>query len=135
MLKNRVIIARVSAAIALLLLVAVISYAQTYNPASAGKTDKAAKPASQMFEYLVISPHTAEECLTALNDVSMLGKDILAKYDWGCMSGDHTGYIKVQAASEAEALKVVPQAIRAKARVIKIAKFTPEQIAMAHKNH
>jgi len=135
MLKNRVIIARISAALTLIILAAVISYAQTYNPAPAGKTEKAAKPASQMSEYLVISPHTAEECLAALDDVSTLGKDVLAKYDWGCMSGDHTGYFKTQAASEAEALKAVPQSIRAKARAIKLAKFTPEQIAMAHKNH
>ncbi len=135
MFKHRMAITGMLAALAFFLSLAVIGYAQTGYPAQAGKDKKADMPKGQMYEYLVISPHTAEECLTALDDVSNLGKDVLAKYDWGCMSGDHTGYIKVKAASEEEALKMVPQAIRAKARAIRIGKFTAEQIAMAHKNH
>ena len=86
-------------------------------------------------EYLVVSPHTSEECMDVLDEVVALGSDILSRYDWGCMSGDHSAYIRVQANSEAEALKVVPKSVRAKARAVKLVKFTPEQIRAAHESH
>lgn len=136
MFKHRLAITGVTAAtIVLFLSLAVTGFAQSKNPAPMGKGEKNPKTSSAMSEYLVISPHTAQECLAALDDVSKLGKDVLATYDWGCMSGDHTGYTKVQAASESEALKAVPQSIRGKARAVKIVKFSPEQIAMAHQGH
>ncbi len=135
MFKHRLAITGTLAAVMFLLSLAVIGYAQTAYPPQAGKDMKMDMPKGQTYEYLVISPHTAQECLTTLDDVSKLGKDVLARYDWGCMSGDHTGYIKVRAASQEEALKVVPESIRAKARAIKIGKFTTDEIAMFHKSH
>ena len=41
--------------------------------------------------YLIESPHTKEECLQALDDVLARGPEFLARFEWGCMSGDHTG--------------------------------------------
>jgi hypothetical protein len=83
-------------------------------------------------QYLVISRHTPEQCLQALDDISAEGSDVLAKFEWGCMAGDHTGYALVQAGSEAEALNIVPASIRSEARAIKVVKFTPEQIKAFH---
>ncbi len=121
--------------VALVVALPIFISAQSQKPVPAGKSEKTAADMPGMSEYLVISPHTVEECMTAMDEVAGLGKDVLAKYDWGCMSGDHTAYIKVQAKNETEALKVVPKSIRNKARAIKVVKFTPEQIEMAHKNH
>jgi hypothetical protein len=83
-------------------------------------------------DYLIVSPHTPEECLKTLD--TYLGKDqkTLAKMDWGCMSGDHTGYLKVSADSEQAALALLPEAQRASAKVIPLNKFTPEQIKSFH---
>jgi hypothetical protein len=135
MFKHRLAITGTLAAVALFLSLAVSGYAQTNYPAKSGMDKKATMPKTQTYEYLVISPHTPDQCLTVLDDVSALGKDVLAKYDWGCMYGDHTGYIKVQAANEEEALKVVPEAIRSQAHAYRVGKFTRDQIAMIHKNH
>lgn len=133
--KRRLAITGTLATVVFFLSLAVIGYAQSSYSGPMGKDKKETTPQAEMSEYLVISPHTAEECLAALDDVSKLGHDVLAKYDWGCLGGDHTGYLRIRAAGEAEALKMVPQIVRSKARAIKIAKFTPEQIEMAHKNH
>jgi len=120
--------------VALVVAAPIFVSAQSQKSAPSDKSEKTTAAASGA-EYLVISPHTPEECLNALQGVADIGKDVLAKYDWGCMSGDHTGYLKVQAKNEAEALKAVPASIRSKARAVKVVKFTPEQIEKAHESH
>ena len=109
---------------------AVAIMALTFTPSMAQKKE-AVKPA--LTAYLVVSPHTAEECLSALDDVAASEKGALDKWYWGCMAGDHNGYEIVQAESEPQALKVVPESIRAKAKVMKLNKFTDEQVASFHK--
>lgn len=99
---------------------------------SAQEEQKARLLGAPEYDYLVISNHNADECLKALDGVAAIGKDVLKKYDWGCMAGDHTGYITVKAQNEEEALKVVPESLRSKARAIKLNKFTPEEIKAFH---
>jgi hypothetical protein len=85
-----------------------------------------------MARYLIESPHTTEECLPALDELLARGPGVLAKYDFGCMSGDHTGYVIVEAGGESEARETVPPFLRGKARIVKVDKFTPEQIKSFH---
>lgn len=94
---------------------------------------KTAAPAKvETFKYLVISPHTPEGCLKAMDEVSAMGPGALEKFDFGCMEGDHTGYAIVRAASANEALKVVPDSLRAKARAVKLHKFTAMELKALH---
>jgi hypothetical protein len=86
-----------------------------------------------MDRYHIESPHTPEECLRALDEILAKGSDVLARYEWGCMAGDHTGYVAIEASSEAEAKKTIPSFLAGKARVVKLNKFTPEQIREFHK--
>jgi len=48
------------------------------------------------------------------------------------MAGDHTGYAIVEARSESEVRETIPVFLAGKARVIKLNKFTPEQIREFH---
>lgn len=82
--------------------------------------------------YMVTSPHTKEECMQAIDGVAAQGAENLANWHWGCMSGDHTGYAIIHAASQEEALKQVPENIRAKAKAVKVDQFTLEQIKSMH---
>ncbi len=103
--------------------------------AYAGDTEKsaAAKPAKAKAErYLVISPHTEEECMAALDAVEASGPKMLEKWDFGCMSGDHTGYAIVTAKSPEEALNTVPASMREKARAVQLHRFTPAELKAAH---
>jgi len=85
--------------------------------------------------YLIISPHTQEECLSALDAVAQKGEESLGNWRWGCMAGDHTGYAFFKAESEESALLSVPESLRSKARAIKVDKFTMEQIKQFHEKH
>ena len=38
--------------------------------------------------YLVIAPHTAEQCLAVLDDINEHQTALLEKIDWGCAAGD-----------------------------------------------
>ena len=86
-----------------------------------------------MEKFHVESPHTQEECLRALDELLAKGSDVLARYEWGCMAGDHTGYATLEAGSEEEIRKTIPSFLAGKARVVKLNKFTPEQIRDFHK--
>jgi hypothetical protein len=86
-----------------------------------------------MERYFIASPHTREECLRALDETLAKGAGVLADYEWGCMAGDHTGYAIVEARSEAEVKATIPAFLGGKARVVKLNKFTPEQIREFHK--
>ena len=85
-----------------------------------------------MARYFIESPHTKEECLQALDEILAEGPEVLARYDWGCMAGDHTGYATIEAGSEASARNMVPALVRNKTRVIEVGKFTPGQIRSFH---
>ena len=85
-----------------------------------------------MERYIIESPHTKEECLRALDEVLAEGPAVLNKFDWGCQAGDHTGYAVVDAENETNVRKLIPTFLRNKTRIIKVGKFTPEQIRSFH---
>ena len=86
-----------------------------------------------MNRYFIESPHMPKECLRALDEILANGPTALARYEWGCMAGDHTGYAIVEAGSEKEAAETVPAFLRGKARVVRLNRFTPEQIREFHR--
>ena len=83
--------------------------------------------------YVIESPHTKEECLQALDEVSARGPRLLAQFDWGCMAGQHVGWATVEAGSESEARNMVAPIVRNKARITPVSKFTAAQIESFHK--
>ncbi len=82
--------------------------------------------------YHIESAHTPEECLKALDEVLAKGSQQLAKFDWGCMSGDHRGYATVEAKSESDVQTLIPGFLKSKSRVVPVTKFTPDQIRSFH---
>ncbi len=86
-----------------------------------------------MARYMVELPHTPEECLKALDEQLAKGKDVLDKIEYGCKTGDHTGYALVDSISRNDVLaKYVPGFIQEKARIVEVGKFTPEMIKSFH---
>jgi delta 1-pyrroline-5-carboxylate dehydrogenase len=112
------------ATIPLLAALSILSFGGT---ALAGDAPKEGKKS-----FLVKTTHTPEQCLAALDEMAAKDKKLLAKMDWGCMSGDHSGYVIVQAADEKGALAMLPEANRATATAEMVTKFTPEQIKKIH---
>jgi hypothetical protein len=77
--------------------------------------------------YLVISTHSPEQCLHTLDQFADAGKS-LKTFDFGCKAGDHTAYAIVPAASDEDARNTLPAPMRASARVIRLDRFTTDQI-------
>ena len=86
-----------------------------------------------MDRFLIISPHTAENCAQALQEVSAAG--YITHFDWGCADGDHTGWLILEASNAKEALLVVPSLQRKSARVVKLVKFSPSDVEKMHAPH
>ena len=85
-----------------------------------------------MDRYLVISPHTPADCKQALKEVHAAG--YITHFDWGCMDGDHTGWVVLEAENAKEAMLVVPSLQRNSARAVKLVKFAPSDIEKMHKS-
>ena len=85
-----------------------------------------------MSRYLVESSHTPEQCLQALDDIVARAPGLLAKFDWGCMAGEHTGWAVIEAESTSRARELVPASAGESVRVVELNKFTPEQIRSFH---
>ena len=83
-----------------------------------------------MDRYLIETPHRAEDCVHLLQLVNATG--YLTHFDWGCMSGVHTGWAIIEAGSEAEARLVVPPLVRKEARVVKVTKFEAADVMRLH---
>ncbi len=85
-----------------------------------------------MSKYVVESSHTPEECLQALDELAEKGEDALKQFAFGCKSGEHTGWAYVDADSKKEALDIVPEFIKNKARAHEVSMFTSDEIKAAH---
>lgn len=83
--------------------------------------------------FLIIDPHTVEECMASMDQLKAKGNDFLNNTYWGCHAGDHTAYIIVEAENEAAAKNMLPEAVRDHAKVIAVEKLTVEQIEAMHK--
>jgi hypothetical protein len=83
-----------------------------------------------MDRYLVVIPHTVEDCLNALKAIEAVGA--ITHFDWGCKDNDHTGWAIIEASSKSEAMLSVPPVQRTKAHVVKLTKFSPEDIRKMH---
>jgi hypothetical protein len=51
------------------------------------------------------------------------------QFDWGCLSGVHTGWAVIEADNVAEAVLVVPPLLRSQAQVVKVSKFDAATLA------
>jgi hypothetical protein len=84
-----------------------------------------------MERYLVESIHTEDDCQHVVEQFIIHGH--IMNFDWGCHAGEHKAWAIIEAENESQALMSVPPNLHAKARAIKLNKFTPESIEEFHK--
>jgi len=83
-----------------------------------------------MKRFLVISNHTAEDCVQALKETLAIG--YLTHFDWGCKDGVHTGWAVLEAEDKEQAMMSVPTFLRASARVVTLTKFHADTVEAMH---
>lgn len=85
---------------------------------------------TRMDRYIVMIPHTVEDCVNALKQIEAIGT--ITHFDWGCKDGEHTGWAIIEADNKSEAMLSVPTMQRNKAQVIRLNRFSPEDIRALH---
>lgn len=73
--------------------------------------------------FIVESRHNKDECLRALQETMKNGTEIFEKFNWGCVTGDHIGWARIEAQNADEAKKITPEFIREKVKVKRLLEF------------
>ena len=102
-------------------------------PAKAELAKAAAMPAkAEMGTYVAVASHTGAECMKAMDEIQAQNPKLLKQCQLGCMSGNHTGWVTLEGANEADVRAQLPASMREKAQITKVTMITPEQIKTAH---
>lgn len=80
-------------------------------------------------------PHTKEECLKTLDEYSAETSKLLSQVEWGCMAGDHTGYLFMMGSSDSDVRNMLPANQRKNAKIEMVNTFSKEQIKSFHEKH
>lgn len=90
-----------------------------------------------MARFFIEVPHAAEKgaCIRAVKAFLNTGSHFLTNADWGCYDGDHKAWIILDLDSKEEALAVVPPGFRDQAKIVKLNKFTMEEIDEMRLHH
>ena len=83
-----------------------------------------------MRKFLIEVPHAADTltCARVIKAFLETGSHYLTQADWGCGDGDHRAWLIVEAADREEAKQIVPPPFRSDASVVKLSRFTLEEI-------
>jgi hypothetical protein len=90
-----------------------------------------------MEKFLIEVPHEPEKiaCARVVEVFLKTGSHFLSNADWGCTDGDHKAWIIVEVDSKDEARFILPPAFRAQAKIVRLNKFTIEEIDEILRHH
>jgi hypothetical protein len=79
-----------------------------------------------MARFLIEVPHEANSvaCSRAVQILLNTGSHFLTHADFGCADGEHKGWLTVEVDSKEEARRILPPALRARARIVRLSKFS-----------
>jgi hypothetical protein len=89
-----------------------------------------------MPRFLIEIPHSDRHdyCVRALDAILKLGSHFVTQADFGCDDGVHTGWLVVDVEDREEAQRLVPPEFRADARVVRLRRWTREEIEALKKD-
>ena len=90
-----------------------------------------------MARVLIEVPHEAEKqaCIRAVHVLLSTGSHYVTNADFGCMDGEHKAWLIVEVESKDEALSVLPPVYRSQAKIVKLNKFTLEELDELLRHH
>jgi hypothetical protein len=90
-----------------------------------------------MARFLIEVPHEADEmeCARAVQILLRTGSHYLTHADFGCLDGEHKGWIVVDVDNKQEARCILPPAYRAQAKIVALNKFTLDEIEVLMSHH
>ena len=83
-----------------------------------------------MPKFLIEVPHEEEllACAQVVESFLNYGSHFATKADWGCTDGVHKAWITIETESKEDARNILPPAYRSQATIVKLNKFTMEEI-------
>lgn len=90
-----------------------------------------------MPRFLIEVDHEAEtiSCARAVQLLQKTGSHFLTNADYGCHDGVHRAWFIVEAEHKDEARAILPASVRGEARIVKLNKFSIEEIDELLKHH
>lgn len=90
-----------------------------------------------MAKFLIEVSHEAEEraCALAIELLFKTGSHWLTNAEWGCMDGEHKGWVVVDVESKEEARGILPPIFRAKAKIVRLNRFSMDEIEEILRHH
>ena len=90
-----------------------------------------------MDKYLIEVPHEAEPraCARAVRVFLETGSHFLTNAEWGCFDDEHKAWIIVEMESKEAARHIVPPAFQAEAKIVRLNRFTLEQLDEMKRHH
>jgi hypothetical protein len=90
-----------------------------------------------MDKFLIEVPHEEGvlSCALAVKILLETGSHFLSNADWGCSDGVHKGWVTVEAETKEQARQMLPPAYREQAKIVKLNKFTLEEIDKIISHH
>jgi hypothetical protein len=83
-----------------------------------------------MDRFLIKISHHQQDCRELIQLLRTQGH--LRQFDWGCLSGVHSGWAVIEADNVAEARLAVPPALRGQAHVVKVTKLDAAMFGQVH---
>ncbi len=89
-----------------------------------------------MARFLIEVAHeaTEEACLTAINTLLSTGSHFLTNTECGCKDEEHKCWVIVDVDSKEEARAILPPVYRNEAKIIKLNRYTLDDLTEAIKN-
>ncbi len=90
-----------------------------------------------MAKFLIEVPHPEETvaCARVVDVFLKTGSHYLTGADWGCKDGVHKSWMLVDVDGKEDALRIVPPAFRAQAKVVQLNSFSMNEIDSILKKH
>jgi hypothetical protein len=90
-----------------------------------------------MARFLIEVPHEANfvACSHAVQVFMNTGSHFMTHADFGCADGEHKGWLTVDVETKDEAMRILPPALRARARVVRLSKFSMTHFGAMLREH
>lgn len=90
-----------------------------------------------MPRFLIELPHETEEvaCARAIRVLLTTGSHYLTHADFGCTDGEHKAWLIVEVDTKEEARAILPAIYRPQAKIVKLNKFTVEELDELIRHH
>ena len=90
-----------------------------------------------MPRFLIEVPHEAEKvaCARAVQVLLSTGSHYLTNADFGCMDGDHKGWLIVEVDNRDEARAILPPIYRSQAKIVQLSRFSMEELDRIIRHH